>query len=398
MLKTFDAANEWLKRRESATTRLSSREIAANVPPRVRAACFFSARVSEARIVEALRAVSDHYSAGRVTLAEARTHLKRFLATEGYTPGGVGSPPPGVDPKAWGEAQKITNLASTARLNLILRQNAAMAAAVGTYEVGQDPDIKERWPYWRYIALHDARGTHAALNNVVVHKDDPFWHRHFPPWEFNCRCQVEDCDAAEAGQYGGPVTFERYPPAPESGFAFDPADAFAQSDMGRVLSPQLREEICQKLLDYCAETNSQTVLLPAPDSNPVPARLETPPPPVASEISADVSAQKEREIGAMAPGINRSLGLKPSPVKTDGGTVAGGLDAVATERALRATLWNPAATAKVEVRGKEQTMTVTGSGAVAILALIAGYWVLRQLRAVENDDFTGGFDNDTYST
>ena len=239
---SFDAANEYLNRRLHAVTALGSKAISADVPARVRANVFFSARVADDHIAARLRAVSDEFSAGRINLAEARTRLKAFLADEGYAPGGVGSPPDGVDPERWREAQKLTNLASTARLNLILRQNAAQAQAVGHWQVGQDADIKRRWPCWRYIALPGARDSHAALNNKVFRKDDPIWHRIFPPWEFNCRCQVEDCDEEEAETYGGVSVAASYPDAPASGYEFDPSQAFGNLDLSRIESPRLRTE------------------------------------------------------------------------------------------------------------------------------------------------------------
>ena len=91
----------------------------------------------------------------------------------------------------------LTNLASTSRLNLILEQNARMAYAVGRWQEGMDPDIKERFPCWRYVGSTalSPRDSHARYAGHVYAKDDPVWHSIFPPSDFGCKCSVEDCDA-----------------------------------------------------------------------------------------------------------------------------------------------------------------------------------------------------------
>lgn len=222
----YEAANEFLKNRLTLPTALHSRGISDALPPAVRAHCFFSARVAEARVLEKLRAVSDAYSRGDLGLSEARDQLQRWLDSEG------------VGDRA---AAAITNISSTMRLNLILRQNAAMAAAVGRYQVSRDPDIEERWPCWRYITGPNPRPEHAALNGKVLRKSDPFWKTHYPPWDFNCNCDVEDSD--EEPQQAPPHDDR----APASGFQFDPAEPFREFDLSSVKDDDLRERIAAKM-------------------------------------------------------------------------------------------------------------------------------------------------------
>ena len=129
----------------------------------------------------------------------------------------------------------LSNLASTGRLNLILEQNARMAYAVGRWQEGMDPDIKERFPCWRYVGTTSAapRDSHARYAGHVYSKDDPIWHTIFPPSDFNCKCSVEDCDApAETAP-------KEVLPA-ESGFSFDPAHAFEKFDYDAIKDPELR--------------------------------------------------------------------------------------------------------------------------------------------------------------
>ena len=222
----FDARERWLKNRVVLPTTLSSKAIAERLMPKIRAQAFLSARVAEARIIEAVRAIADKYSQGEIELAEARTALKR-LAVGNNLDDGSGS---------------LRNLGSLARIDLILQQNALMAAAVGQYEAGMDPDIKERFPCWRYVASTaiNPRDSHAKYSGMVFRKDDPIWHKIFPPWDFNCKCSVEDCDDE-------PMDSSKLMPdgVPGSGFAFDPAHAFEEFDVTG-LQPMSRQSILKQ--------------------------------------------------------------------------------------------------------------------------------------------------------
>jgi SPP1 gp7 family putative phage head morphogenesis protein len=242
---SFDAANEWLKKRISVPTFMNSKQLALSkeFSSKVKAHSFYSAKVAEKSVLEQLRDINDRYSAGKINLAEARAEAKEFLSGKGYTADDVTSQsqaPAGISQEKWEEAKQITNIASKARLNLIFNQNAAMADAVGQWEVSMDADIKERWPYFRYITGPNPRPEHAALDGLVLSKDDPFWHTHTPPWDYNCNCTIEDCDEEEARQYGGISKVVRSGNSfkidnngrfvnieePESGFVFDIREAF----------------------------------------------------------------------------------------------------------------------------------------------------------------------------
>lgn len=98
-----------ISNRVNMPTGKSHAELVRDVEGKIKAQSFFSARVANARILERMRKVSDGYSRGEYSLGEARNLLKDFLKGEGY------------DPKQAG----MKNLASTGRLNLILRQNSA---------------------------------------------------------------------------------------------------------------------------------------------------------------------------------------------------------------------------------------------------------------------------------
>lgn len=230
----FTGREDWIRRRKNLATGLGSREISEKMDAKIRAQSFFSARVEEGHILDKLREVSDAFTLGEIGQAEARTQLKRFLVSLGY------------DPQQGG----LSNLASTGRLNLILEQNARMAYAVGRWQEGMDPDIKERFPCWRYVGTTSMtpRDSHARYVGHVYSKDDPIWHTIFPPSDFNCKCSVEDCDAPAE-----PAPKEVRPA--ESGFSFDPAHAFEEFDLGCVKDDSARTKVHDDLLALCQKGN-----------------------------------------------------------------------------------------------------------------------------------------------
>lgn len=74
------------------------------------------------------------------------------------------------------------------RLNTIYQTNMRIAERVGEYQSMKE--VAHLRPYWRYVAMSDARPSHAALHNSVYPVDDPFWDTFYPPNGWNCRCKV----------------------------------------------------------------------------------------------------------------------------------------------------------------------------------------------------------------
>lgn len=276
---TFDAANQWLQSRVNVLIKMNSAELSLskNFPPKVRAHCFFSAKVTEANLLDGLRKEVDKFAQGKNNLATARMNLKTFLSRNGCAPDDVSKqdkPPAGVSEKEWKRRKSISNLASTRRLNLILSQNSRMASAVGAREASMSPGIRERWPYFRYMAMSDARDSHGELDNLVLKKDDPFWDTHTPPWDFNCRCSIEDCDADEAEEFGGiDKSFTTENPdgsqdaritvngrdlnigPNKSGYVFDVREAFETCDMARIKGIPMRKAVFAKLAEYARKND-----------------------------------------------------------------------------------------------------------------------------------------------
>jgi SPP1 gp7 family putative phage head morphogenesis protein len=91
------------------------------------------------------------------------------------------------------------------RAEMLLRTHGFQAFQGAFWRSAQkDPDTT----HLQYLTMEDdrVRDSHAALDGVVLPKDDPFWAKHFPPWEWGCRCltrsmnsdQVDEERAADA--------------------------------------------------------------------------------------------------------------------------------------------------------------------------------------------------------
>lgn len=99
----------------------------------------------------------------------------------------------------WGEikqtiaaelADVITNRqAALTRAEILIRTHGFQAYSTGTYETAMADDATT---HYQYLATEDdrVRDTHLALNGIILPKTDPFWDKHFPPWEYGCRCTV----------------------------------------------------------------------------------------------------------------------------------------------------------------------------------------------------------------
>jgi len=76
------------------------------------------------------------------------------------------------------------------RAEVLLRHHGFQAYQATQYEVLQE--VVADFPYWKYQTVGDerVRDSHAALDGLVLPANHPFWTRHYPPWDWGCRCQV----------------------------------------------------------------------------------------------------------------------------------------------------------------------------------------------------------------
>ena len=246
--------NAFLRNRVNMPTEKGSAELA-ELPAQIRARSFFSARVAEAHILERFRQVNDAYSAGKIGRDEARAILRQFARENGKDDGSA----------------SIKNLASTARLHLILDQNRAMAKAAGDYARMYKPANLKVFPFVRYVASvgsKNPRDSHQKYNGNIYDKRDPWLKTHWPPWDFGCKCQLENVTAEEAAEDKHGITPMSPPEAGEtldtdSGFSFNPEHVFEENKIPDNLHVETRREMLSSIRKYIATEKVKVVALPA---------------------------------------------------------------------------------------------------------------------------------------
>jgi hypothetical protein len=119
-------------RKAKLPTTLDSAEIRESIPAEIRRRSFFSATVSEARILSHLQDAASAYARGEISEATAREQMLHYLDQIGYQAEGGG----------------IQDLTGRLRLNLIFDTNRKMAE--GARMAAQDsPAEINRYPAWR---------------------------------------------------------------------------------------------------------------------------------------------------------------------------------------------------------------------------------------------------------
>jgi len=98
--------------------------------------------------------------------------------------------------------------AAEKRAEILLRTHGFQSFQAAQWEVAQKD---EDTTHLQYLSIEDerVRPEHAALNGIILPKDDPFWTKHYPPWEWGCRCRVrpmnpDAVDEARADDAGQP--------------------------------------------------------------------------------------------------------------------------------------------------------------------------------------------------
>jgi SPP1 gp7 family putative phage head morphogenesis protein len=112
------------------------------------------------------------------------------------------------------------------RLENIYRTNLQGAYARGRCK--QQAVIAERRPWLMYSAINDSRTrpAHAALDGMILRRDDPFFATHRPPNGHNCRCTVIALSESQAMARGAPKAPRPDPttgqtPQPDPGWEYD---------------------------------------------------------------------------------------------------------------------------------------------------------------------------------
>lgn len=149
-----------------------SREVFDGLLPELRARAFCVTGVEGAHVVQSIRDTVASFARGQTEDGKAVTWddaKKRIVAH--------------LDEAHFSEP------AAERRATLLLRTHGFQAFQAANWRVAQqDADTT----HLQYLATEDARvrDSHLALNGIILPKSDPFWQKHYPPWEWGCRCRV----------------------------------------------------------------------------------------------------------------------------------------------------------------------------------------------------------------
>lgn len=167
----FKTAVEFLREKVLMPTAMSSAELRA-VAGSVKRRAIFSARVTQARVLQKLKDVVDAMLGGTANLAEGRLELEQVLDETGYTPeGGFPADEPGTTPAA--QEGSLRDLRSEERKRLQIETTYRVAANEAYYNAGLSDEARFQYPAWELVRISGRlvpRGKKLAKAGLV---DDP---------------------------------------------------------------------------------------------------------------------------------------------------------------------------------------------------------------------------------
>jgi len=239
---SFTEAESYLKARQDRPTALNSTQYLTLWDKEARRKAFFSARVASADILAEFHRLTQAVVEGRGSQTQAVELMREFLMTDGRS---------ALERGGWmmpREAEgKLTELASTRRLNLIVYQNVKIAQETGSYQ--QWAQVREDVPYgqWQLGYSEEHRAEHVARDGRIYPFDHPIWTVSPPGSEFNCHCYRREMTAAEARASG--ATIEPVDADVQPGLVdFDPSGGLDLPPVVKEdLPPDLRAELRKAL-------------------------------------------------------------------------------------------------------------------------------------------------------
>lgn len=167
---------------------------------------FFSSRIAEVNIIDAMRRKAAEYAQGETDLSKIRMEFREELETLKYDPKG---------------ATGIHNLFSQARIDVIVKTNVAQARGYIQYAEGMSPGAFAAFPaqeFTRVAHRKNARqdwpqrwakaGGKTYGGKMIALKDDPVWvnlsvfGNPFPPFDWGSGMGVLDVDRKTAIELG----------------------------------------------------------------------------------------------------------------------------------------------------------------------------------------------------
>lgn len=206
---------------------------------------FTVAGVTRLDVLQDIRSLVDDAIASGSTLADFKKGMQQKLSARGWWQ------PVEVTDEATGET-KTVDLTKSRRLRTIFETNMRTSYAAGQWTRIQR--TKKALPFLCYKTVGDGRvrPQHRAWHNVVLPVDHPWWETHFPPCDWQCRCQVVQMTAGmvkraglrvwdEPPDDGPPVAFTnprtgevtRLPKGIHPSFAYNPGEQSSFPDPAR---------------------------------------------------------------------------------------------------------------------------------------------------------------------
>jgi hypothetical protein len=210
MTPALSQAIRKLARSGKLPTTLSAKELS-KISEQIRERAVFSARVSNAQILDEIRHVATAVSRGELTQKQGIATLKSFVKAEGYTP----------EP---GEEGTIKDLLSPARLKLIVKTNAGMAKGYGQHVAAQENLASAPWQeLYRREARNEPRdwisrwrgaGGRLSAGRMIAPVNAPIWSMisgfglPYPPFDYNSGMWTRQLSERKVGKKAPPQTKE----------------------------------------------------------------------------------------------------------------------------------------------------------------------------------------------
>ncbi len=156
---------------------------------------FTAAKAMRVDVLQTLRSEVDHALADGITFREFHTNLEPRLRALGWWGRQAMADP------ATGET-RIVQLGSPRRLQTIFDTNLRMAHARGRWQ--RIERLEATSPWLRYVATLDnrTRPDHRRWHGTILRWDHPFWHTHYPPCGWHCRCTVTQLSDEDLEEFG----------------------------------------------------------------------------------------------------------------------------------------------------------------------------------------------------
>lgn len=193
----FHAAIAALDAKDITPSALSTEERRRQADAQLDVRSFFSARVTNADLLQEFKNAVNQIVAGRSNEATQRAKLKKVLESFGYSPES-------------GKEGSMEDLSSNARLNLILRTNTDLVRGYGQYQEGNEVvmafpgnelirlgyrKVPRHWLIiWdeaRAALAGETSATESGSGRMIALKGDPIWLEisdfgvPWPPFKFN---------------------------------------------------------------------------------------------------------------------------------------------------------------------------------------------------------------------